>query len=77
MNGIRDLAALAADDAAVEEEIERTGGNALRLGLHAYAFHADEDLTPADDAPRAPLPRWFWPINVALLAVAAVALVWR
>jgi hypothetical protein len=47
-NGIRDLAALAADDAQAEREIDQQGGNALRLALHAYAFHNQDGLTPAD-----------------------------
>lgn len=77
-NGIRDFAALAADDAAVEEEIERTGGNGLRLGLYAYAFHAEEALKPADwdeeaqnrlALVRPALPWYLLPIAVLSIAV--------
>lgn len=69
----------AADDAEVEAEIECGGGNALRLGLHAYAFDVDnrDALT---------LPDWeeetrnrralAYCLPVVICSIAVILLVW-
>lgn len=80
MNGIRDLAALAADDAAVEREISVWPRDVIRIELDHYADDWDARVEAMEDQANRRalvLPRWFWPINVALLALAAVALAWR
>jgi hypothetical protein len=74
-NGIRDLAALTADDDQAEWIVNHLPDEEL-LDLAAYAAEWDADAKAKEwrlkRRPR--LPRWFFPVNGALLVIIAVAL---